>query len=87
MMKRIARIGIGLAALGCASGAVAQSFQRSLTQYRSAKAVCAETYQARTVARCDAACQAAAAARQTKCLAGAEERYRAALRRELRPRR
>ena len=86
-MKRIARIGIGFVALGCATGAAAQSFQRSLTEYRGAKAVCAETYQTRIAARCDSACQAAAASRQTKCLAGAEARYRAAIRRELRPRR
>ena len=32
-------------------------------------------------------CRAKAASRQTKCLAAAEEAYRAALRRELRPRR
>ena len=78
------RIGIGLAALGCASGAVAQNFQQSLSRYRSAKAACAEAYQVRLARPCDAQCQAKAAAQQTKCLASAEERYRAALRRELR---
>jgi hypothetical protein len=86
-MKRIAKIGIGIVAMGCATGAVAQAFQQSLSQYRGAKATCAEAYQARIAARCDAACQAAAATRQTKCLAKAEDRYRAAIRRELRPRR
>jgi len=86
-VKRIARIGIGCVALGCATDAAAQSFQRSLNEYRSAKAVCAETYQRRIAARCDAACQAAAASRQTKCLTKAEARYRAAIRRELQPRR
>ncbi len=86
-MKRIARIGIGLVALGCAAGAAAQNFQQSLSRYRSAKAACTEVYQARLARPCDADCRAKAAARQTKCLAGAEERYRAAIRRELQPRR
>lgn len=86
-MRKIARIGIGFAALCGASGAAAQSFNQVLTQYRSAKSVCAETYEARIARRCDAACRAAADARQTRCLARAEQRYRAAIRRELQPRR
>ncbi len=86
-MRRIARIGIGLVALGCAAGAGAQNFQQSLSRYRSAKAACTEAYQVRLTRPCDADCRAKAAARQTKCLAAAEEAYRAAIRRELRPRR
>lgn len=86
-MRRIARIGIGLVALGCAAGAVAQNFQQSLTRYRTAKLACAEVYQVRLARPCDADCRAKAAARQTKCLATAENTYRAAIRRELRPRR
>jgi hypothetical protein len=86
-MKRLARIGIGLAALGCATGAVAQNFQQSLTRYRAAKAECAESYQVRLARACDADCRVKAASQNSKCLTAAEERYRAALRRELRPRR
>ncbi len=86
-MRRIARIGIGLIALGCAAGAAAQSFNQSINRYRTAKAVCAEVYQARLARPCDADCRAKAAARQTKCLEAAETAYRAAIRRELRPRR
>jgi hypothetical protein len=86
-VRRIARIGIGLVALSCAAGAAAQSFNQSINRYRAAKAVCAEAYQERIERRCNAACRTAAAARQTKCLSAAEETYRAAIRRELRPRR
>ncbi len=86
-MRRIARIGIGLLALSCAAGAVAQNFQQSLTRYRSAKAACVEAYEVRLERQCDADCRTKAAARQTKCLAAAEEAYRAALRRELNRRR
>ena len=86
-MRRIARIGIGLVALGCAAGAVAQNFQQSLTRYRAAKAECAEAHQVRLARPCDADCRAKAVARERKCLAAAEEAYRAAIRRELRPRR
>ncbi len=82
-MTRILRIGIGLVALGCGPGAAAQSFNQELARYRSAKSVCAEMYRNRIERECDAACQTEAAARQTKCMAKAEERYSAAIRREL----
>jgi hypothetical protein len=83
-MKRMARIGIGLAALGCATGAAAQSFNQAIARYRAGKAECAEAYRARIGHRCDPACRAAAGARQDKCLAEVERRYRAAIGRELR---
>lgn len=86
-MRRIARIGTGLMALGCAAGAAAQSFNQSINRYRAAKAVCAEAYEARLARACNADCKTRAAAQQTQCLAAAENAYRAAIRRELRPRR
>jgi hypothetical protein len=86
-VRRISRIGIGLAALGCATGAAGQNFQQSLSRYRTAKATCTEAFQVRIARGCNADCRTKAAAREVKCLAGAEERYRAALRRELQPRR
>jgi len=81
----IARIGVGLVGLACASGAAAQSFNQELARYRAAKSDCARLYQDRVGQGCDEACRKAAAERQAACLSKAEERYGAAIRRALRP--
>jgi hypothetical protein len=78
-----------MVAFACASAASAQSFVEEVNRYRSAKQVCAEAYERRLERQpnCVGSCLRAATSRRDRCLAAAERRYRAVLRRELRPRR
>ena len=79
----------GVMALACASAASAQSFVEEVNRYRSTKQVCAEAYERRLERQpnCVGPCLAAATSQRDRCLSAAERRYRAVLRRELRPRR
>ena len=79
----------GILAFACASSASAQTFVEEVNRYRAAKQVCAEAYERRLERQrnCVGSCLSAATSQRNRCLAGAERRYRAVLRRELRPRR
>lgn len=80
----VRRFALGLVMIAASSSAAAQSFNQELTRLRATRFECAATYQRRIERACDAACQAAAATRRDRCLAAAERRYQAVLRRELR---
>ncbi len=86
-MKSVSRILAALIVLGTATSVTAQSFNSEMNRYRVAKLQCEEAFRRATDANCGQACQAAAAERQTRCLASAEQRYGEALRRALRIRR
>lgn len=86
-MKSVSRICAALLVLGTATSVTAQSFNTELNRYRTSKFQCEEAFRRATQANCGQACQTAAAERQTRCLATAEQRYGEALRRALRVRR
>jgi hypothetical protein len=81
---RLLKVAAGLAALGAAAAAPAQSMSQAILIYRAAQAECAEEYRLRVARNCDQHCLAAAESRQVSCLAPAERRYQRILRRELR---
>jgi hypothetical protein len=74
--------------LGSATAVTAQSFNQELARYRASKIDCEQAYLRLIERGCRGQCLTGANERKTRCLATAESRYAAALRRALRlPRR
>ena len=82
-MKRVSKYLAALVLLGSATSVTAQSFNQQLARYRASKIDCEQAY-ARAIERgCRGQCVVVANQRKTQCLAAAESRYAAALRRAL----
>ncbi len=85
-VRNLWRLVAAAAAMACVPAASAQTFNQELNRYRFARQACAAALEQRLErpAGCVGACLTAATVRRDRCLAAAERRYAAVLRRELR---